>query len=59
MADIVNWGVLSTALIATGKVIPGMQRCLGRSRRFTVGRSFTTASGRVSCDASSSSMTRT
>ena len=25
--DIVNWGVLSTALIATGKVIPGMQRC--------------------------------
>lgn len=27
MTDIVNWGVLSTALIATGKVIPGMQRC--------------------------------
>jgi predicted dehydrogenase len=27
MSDIVNWGVLSTALIATGKVIPGMQRC--------------------------------
>lgn len=27
MTDIVNWGVLSTALIGTGKVIPGMQRC--------------------------------
>lgn len=27
MNDVVNWGVLSTALIATGKVIPGMQRC--------------------------------
>ena len=27
MADIVQWGVLGTALIATGKVIPGMQRC--------------------------------
>ena len=27
MSDIVNWGVLSTALIATGKVIPGMRRC--------------------------------
>lgn len=45
MTDIVNWGVLSTALIGTGKVIPGMQRCTRARIAAIASRDQATAGG--------------